>query len=229
MRTITVRRGGLLAVALSVLAALLPAWGLAQSQAAATTRTTCSAADYHDDARLGPERLPNAGPLATVLKGYHRLAEMTSKAYLHAYYDTAGKTWRYPPQGGYLLTPDDQPVKFPVTLAPGQRIDRFGSEFGGYLSPEGTPYADRGIPPQSLDNTTTPDTCNYSRYKVVQPIPVQSGPIAPALGQPGFGVQYVLDASIFPSAPATGFNVGYLVANGYLARVNDPPETSYGG
>ena len=97
-------------------------------------------------------------------------------------------------------------------------IDRFGSEFGAYLSLEGTPYSGRAIPPQSLDNKTNPAGCNYSRYKVLQTFPVYSGPIAEGFGQPGFGIQYVLDASVFPGNPA-GFNVGYLVANGYLARV----------
>ena len=155
-----------------------------------------------------------------MLAGYDRLAGMTAKGYLRTYYDAAAKTWRYPPQGGYLLTPEGAPVKMQVTLSPGMRVDRFGSEFGGYLSPTGTPYASRGIPPQSLDSTSNPASCNYSRYKVLQPIPVQSGPIAPALGQPGFGVQYVLDAAIFPAAPAArDFNVGYLVTNGFLARV----------
>jgi hypothetical protein len=105
-----------------------------------------------------------------------------------------------------------------LSLFAGQRIDRFGSEFGGYLSPEGTPYSARAIPPQSLDTKTNPASCNYSRYKVLQTIPVYAGPIASGLGQPGFGLQYVLDATIFPGSPA-GFNVGYLVTNGYLERV----------
>ncbi|HEU4842463.1 MAG TPA: TNT domain-containing protein, partial [Ilumatobacteraceae bacterium] len=195
---------------------LAPAWAAADAKPA--KRTTCSTVDYQKDARLGPKRLPNAGPLATVLAGYDRLAGMTAKRYLRTYYDSAAKTWRYPPQGGYQLTPDDRPVKMQLSLFAGQRIDRFGSEFGGYLSPEGTPYEARGIPPQSLDSTTAPATCNYSRYKVLQTIPVYSGPIAPALGQPGFGLQYVLDASIFPGSPPD-LNVGYLVANGYLQRV----------
>ena len=181
-------------------------------------RTTCSTADFRGDARLGPKRLPNAGPLKRVLAGYDRLADLSAKRYLATYYDSAAKSWRYPPQGGYLLTPEGAPVKMQVTLSPGMRIDRFGSEFGGYLSPTGTPYAHRGIPPQSLDSTSDPAACNYSRYKVLQPIPVQSGPIAPALGQPGFGVQYVLDAAIFPGNPAS-LNVGYLVTNGFLERV----------
>ncbi len=204
-------------LALAVVSMLLPAWGAAEGQAA-TKRTTCSTADFRGDARLGPKRLPNSGPLKTVLRGYDRLDGMTANRYLATYYDDAGKTWRYPPQGGYLLTPEGAPVKMQLTIFTGQRIDRFGSEFGSYLSPEGTPYGARGIPPQSLDNTTTPATCNYSRYKVLKDIPVYSGPIAPALGQPGFGLQYVLDAAIFPGSPAN-FNVGYLVTNGFLERV----------
>jgi hypothetical protein len=213
-----------LAAGLSVLATLFGGAGIVAGEAAAAKapakRTTCSTADYRDDARLGPKRLPNAGPLARVLKGYERLAGMTAKGYLRTFYDAAGTTWRYPPQGGYQLTPAGQAVKMSLSLFAGQRVDRFGSEFGGYLSPEGTPYGARGIPPQSLDSTSKPRSCNYARYEVLQTIPVYSGPIAPALGQPGFGLQYVLDASIFPGAPdPKTFNVGYLLTNGYLARV----------
>src|ERR1044072_2851174 len=136
------------ALMLAALATLLPVGGVAQSQAAAT-RTTCSAADLHNDPRLGPKRLPNAGPLATVLKGYERLAGLSSKKDLATYYDQAGKTGRYPAQGGYQLTPEGVPVKMQLALFSGQRIARFGSEFGGYLSPEGPPYGARAIPPQS--------------------------------------------------------------------------------
>ncbi len=132
-------------LALAIVSTLLPAFGVAESQAA-TKRTTCSTVDYQNDARLGPKRLPNSGPLRTVLKGYNRFDGMTAKGYLAKYYDEAGKTWRYPPQGGYLLTPEGAPVKLQVTIFAGQRIDRFGSEFGSYLSPEGTPYGARGHP-----------------------------------------------------------------------------------
>lgn len=146
---------------------------------------------------------------------------MSSKRYLRTFYDAHAKSWRYPPQGGYQLTPEQQPVKMQLSLFAGQRVDRFGSDFGGYLSPEGTPYAARAIPPQSLDSTERPSRCNYSRFRVVRDIPVYSGPIAAGLGQPGFGLQYVLDASIFPGAPADprDFNVGYLVTAGYLQRI----------
>jgi hypothetical protein len=215
----SVHRRAAAAIVVALLA--VPAFASEAVAAKPAKRTTCSTADLRGDARLGPKRLPNAGPLRTVLAGYDRLAGMTAKGYLRTYYDTVAKTWRYPPQGGYLLTPEGAPVKMQVTLSPGLRVDRFGSEFGGYLAPTGTPYGARGIPPQSLDSTSDPASCNYSRYRVLQPIPVQSGPIAPALGQPGFGVQYVLDATIFPGAPtgARDFHVGYLVTNGFLERV----------
>ena len=213
---VSVRR----AAALAVTAALSCACG-APAQAATATRTTCSKVDYQGDPRLGPKRLPNAGPLARVLEGYRRFAGQTPRRYLRRYYDTAAKSWRYPPQGGYQVTPEGQPVKMQLSLFAGQRIDRFGSEFGGYLSPEGTPYGARAIPPQSLDTQTDPGSCNYARYRVLQTFPVYSGPIARGLGQPGFGLQYVLDAAIFPGSPA-GLNVGYLVTNGYLERVAGP-------
>jgi len=207
------------AVVVALLIALAPAWTAAEAKQA--KRTTCSKVDFLGDARLGPKRLPNSGPLAKVLDAYRRLAGMTPKGYLRTFYDSAAKSWRYPPQGGYQITPEGRPVKMQLLLFAGQRVDRFGSEFGGYLSPEGTPFGARGIPPQSLDSTTVPASCNYARYRVLRDIPVYSGPIAPALGQPGFGLQYVLDAAIFPGAPANprDFHVGYLVANGYLSRV----------
>lgn len=51
---------------------------------------------------------------------------------------------------------------------------------------------------------------NYHVYRVVKPLLVLAGPIAPWFGQPGFGVQYVLYE-----------NVSTLIGTGYLAR-EDP-------
>src|ERR1044072_1616272 len=87
------------ALMLAALATLLPVGGVAQSQAAAT-RTTCSAADLHNDPRLGPKRLPNAGPLATVLKGYERLAGLSSKKDPPTHHHPPRKTWADPARGG---------------------------------------------------------------------------------------------------------------------------------
>jgi hypothetical protein len=203
------------------LMALSLAWGAADGQAAAL-RTTCSAADFKGVALYGPKLLPNAGPLYPMLKGYRRFAGMSPAAYVAKWY-MPGSGWRYPPQGGYLLTPAGVPITMQVTLFAGLQVDVFGRErHGTYLAPTGTPYAFRAIPPQTLDNKTNPKACNYLNFQVVKPFAVQSGPIAPGLGQPGFGYQYVLDPALIPNSPAS-LDIKYLTTNGYLKRV--PPQT----
>jgi hypothetical protein len=235
------RRAGRLALALSVGAGLMPAWGVASGVAHTppahakaapaprhkakpkrkprpVVRTTCSTQPYAGNPLLGPKKLPNAGPVAKLLRGWQRLAGYSPKGYLKLFYDAVAKSWRYPPQGGYQITPLGTPVVSSATLVEGQIIDRFGSEGGTYLSPEGTPYAARGIPPESLDPFPGGEPCNYYRYRVVKPFGVNAGPIAPALGQPGFGLQYVLSATYFAGV-AERVNVTYLLANGYVERV----------
>ena len=97
------------------------------------------------------------------------------------------------PQG--FATPES---RVPVVLQPGEIFDRFGPGFGQFGSPPGTEFAARGLPPYSLE-------AGYHRYEVVRPIPVWQGPIAPALGQPGGGMQYYL-----PHAIVDLVNAGYL-------------------
>jgi hypothetical protein len=189
--------------------------------AAAVKRTTCSTAAFRGDKRLGPKLLPNAGPVAKLLQGWKRLAGLAPTAYLRRYYDAKAKSWRYPPKGGYELTPLGDPIVGPFTFLQGQLIDRFGSEGGTYLSPQGSPYSGRGIPPESLNPFPGGRPCNYYRYRVLKPFGTDSGPIAPALGQPGFGLQYVLAARFFPGVTER-VNVAYLLANGYIQRVGAP-------
>jgi hypothetical protein len=86
----------------------------------------------------------------------------------------------------------------PVVMTPGQQFDRFGPGFGQYGSPVGTPFPERALPPSSLD-------AGYHRYEVVKPIPAWEGSIAPAMGQPGGGVQYWLPHSVVDLV-----NAGYL-------------------
>ncbi len=185
-------------------------------------RTTCSTAAFANNPLLGPKRLPNAGPVARLLRGWERLAGFSPRGYLKLFYDKVAKSWRYPPQGGYQLTPLGLPVVGPFTLVEGQLIDRFGSEGGTYLSPAGTPYAARGIPPESLNPFPGGEPCNYYRYRVLKPFSVSSGPIAPALGQPGFGLQYVLSNTLFQGVTER-VNVTYLLTNGYVERVPYAP------
>jgi hypothetical protein len=98
-----------------------------------------------------------------------------SSAYLDADYRLGPATT---PDRGYLIV-GGQPVEFPVTLKPGQSIDRYGSLYGSFLAPFGTSYAARSIPPSSLDDAPG-FSCNYHTYKVAKAFAVEAGPIAPA-------------------------------------------------
>ena len=151
------------------------------------------------------------------LIGYHRSGDLTDAQLLAQYYDTSTSSWIYPPDNGYLIVAG-KPIEYQTTLVPGQDIDRFGSEYGSFLAPEGLPYAARSIPPQSLESTPAA-SCNYHDYRVLKPFAVDAGPIAHWFGQPGLGLQYQLDATLLPGDPAQ-FNVMWLVNNGYLARIN---------
>lgn len=189
--------------------------------APAASSASCSEADLGSDKRLGPQKLPSAGPVGDIVRGYQPLAGYTVPRFLATYWDTTANNgqggWRYPPASGYRLV-SGQPDQFPLTLNPGLRIDRFGSEYGAFLAPAGTSYAERALPPQSLDSAAAPAGCNYSVYKVVKAFETQVGPIAPGFGQPGGGLQYQLDTALL-AAGATA-NVKWLVDNGYLVREN---------
>lgn len=184
--------------------------------------TECSAGYFHGDSRLGPDHLPLLGAVGLELLGYFRTGGEPSGVFLGTYYDPAANSgtggWIYPPDNGYALAPDGTPIEYHQTLLPGQDIDRFGSEYGGFLAPEGLPYSARSIPPQSLVSTPAAG-CNYHDYRVLRPFTVDAGPIAPWFAQPGGGIQYQLDGTLVPGAP-TAVNVMWLVNNGYLARLN---------
>jgi hypothetical protein len=208
--------------AAGVLGSVVPAAATTSATASATPSDQCSAAYHGNDARLGPADLPTTGTVGFELIGYRRTGSMSTADFLAKYYDPTANSgtggWIYPPKNGYLLTPDGTPIEWHQTLLPGQDIDRYGSEYGSFLAPEFLPYAVRAIPPQSLDSNP-PATCNYHDYRVIKQFQVDAGPIAPWFAQPGGGLQYQLDATLVPGAPAQ-INVSWLVNNGYLARVN---------
>ena len=189
--------------------------------AQSTPASECSAAYYDADARLGPQQLPQIGRVGQELLGYHRSGYLTDAQLLADYYSPTANNgspgWIYPPDNGYVIAPDGKPVETTQTLATGTDIDRYGSEYGSFLAPEGLPYSARSIPPSSLDSNPAA-TCNYHDYRVQKPFKVDAGPIAPWFGQPGYGWQYQLDGTLVPGAPAQ-LNVMWLVGNGYLAPV----------
>ncbi len=202
---------------------LVWAWGSPALSATATPPNQCSEENFNGDARLGPRDLPTTGSVGLELTRYDRLAGLSPNDFIATYWDPTAfggqGGWRYPPFNGFLVGPDGQPIEAPIPLRIGQQVDRYGSEFGAFLAPFGILYSQRAIPPQSLDNTTTPAKCNYRAYRVLKEFRVDGGPIAPAFGQPGKGVQYMLQGSLVPGAPAQ-LNVLWLVDNGYLQRLN---------
>lgn len=197
----------------------------AQTTTAQTTATTaetgslteCSEADHRGDKRLGPRKLPVLGDVGFQLLGYRRTGSLTEQRFLSTYYDSVAASWRYPPKNGYVLRPDGTPVQYVTTLTPGKRIDRYGSEYGSFLAPKGSPYASRAIPPQSLDSSPAA-SCNYHVYQVKKSFAVHSGPIAAWFAQPGGGLQYQVDSALLPGAPGS-VNVGWLITNGFLERL----------
>lgn len=187
--------------------------------------TRCSTTYFHADPRLGPEQLPTPGlsEVGNEVLLYRRTGGETDSQFLAQYYDPAaggGKgSYVYPPANGFVLDDAGRPQEAPQTLPVGQQLDRYGSEFGGFLAPFGTPYAQRSIPPSNLDTVDPTYTCNYHAYQVRKPFAVEAGPAAPWFAQPGGGEQYQLDDTLLPGAPARP-NVKYLIDNGYLERLN---------
>jgi len=202
--------------AAAALAALTPMTAAHAAQLP-QARTACSASYLDGDYRLGPTDTPDAGAVGLQLFGYWRLAGLTPKQFIARYWDFSADSWEYPPDNGFLVIAD-HPVEYRLTLEPGSPLDRYGSTYGGYLAPAGTPYWARSLPPSNLDDATG-FTCNYHTYKVRRAFKVEAGPAAPAFGQPGLGLQYQLVASLLPGDPAQP-SVQWLLVHGYLSATN---------
>ena len=94
----------------------------------------------------------------------------------------------WPDNNGFPPAYEPQPAQLPA----GTIIDRFGHEGGRYLAPDGTPFADRALTPETV-------VSEYHRYSVTgQPLPdgwqIVEGPVEPWYGQtpsPGT-VQYMI-------------------------------------
>lgn len=89
-----------------------------------------------------------------------------------------------------------------MTLSSGTMVDRFGSDHGVYTSPYGTPLTNRSLPIGTINERT------YSVFRVLKPIKVDAGTIAPYFGEMGGGTQYIFKETI-----------ENLIKSGYLERV----------
>lgn len=95
-----------------------------------------------------------------------------------------------------------------TTLPVGQKLDRFGSEYGSFLAPLGAPYIERSLPPSNLNTFDGDYPYNYYVYQVTKSFEVGLGPIAAWFEQPGMGTQFLSYKSVKD-----------LLAGGYLRRL----------
>lgn len=177
--------------------------------------------EFRDDARLGPKWLPSKrlAPVGPLLKGYQRTGGLTPQDFLKKYWEGPADTgsWKYPPNDGFAEV-NGEIDKEPVKLRTGQRLDRFGSEYGGYLAPAGDAYAERALPPQNLNTRDADTPCDYRVYKVSKPFWVWQGAIAPWFEQPGGGQQIKLDAVFLDPGEGQRLHVKWLLDHGYLTH-----------
>ena len=90
---------------------------------------------------------------------------------------------------------------FEYTLKPYTVIDRYGSDYGTFVSLIGHPYEDYSLAPGS-------EYKNYSVFVVRKPIKGQAGSVYPWFDEPGRATQFVLPAKVKD-----------LLADGSLERV----------
>ena len=87
-----------------------------------------------------------------------------------------------------------------VTLEPGTTLDRYGSQYGRYLTDPGTSINQLALTPGN--------SCNLTTYVVNRPFTFRTGVVAPCAWGPGGGVQYF-----------TWISVHRLVQFGFLTPI----------
>ncbi|KAE8376055.1 hypothetical protein BDV26DRAFT_294471 [Aspergillus bertholletiae] len=140
---------------------------------------------------LGPKVLTAASDpeWSEMFKGYHQLGSYCPTTFLQKFVPD-GQQYVYPEKDGALLDSVGVPVTTEYTLEAGIELDRFGTQYGGYLAPKGTPFSWRSIPPSNLNKYPNSTEYNYWVWKVKETFNVTGGPIAPFFGQPGYGLQF---------------------------------------
>lgn len=138
------------------------------------------------EAGLPAETLTEGGAPLAVVRGWDPTGGMLWDDFA-SQFGTPGAR-NYPLNDGFPSGYIPQPAQLPE----GAIIDRFGSVYGRYLAPDGTPFADRALSPESVGG-------DYNRYMVTgKPPPpgwqIVEGPVEPFYGQtPSAGtLQYML-------------------------------------
>jgi hypothetical protein len=139
------------------------------------------------EAGLPAEVVTEGGAPLAVMHGWDPLGGMSSDDFASHFGTPETRVW--PGNDGFPPGYDPQAAHLPA----GTIIDRFGSEFGRYLAPDGTPFGDRVLPPESVGG-------DYNRYMVTgKALPpgwqIVEGPVEPFYGQtpsPGT-LQYMIE------------------------------------
>lgn len=124
---------------------------------------------------LPAELVTEGGAPAAVLRGWNPAGSMPWDEFESRFGTPGSRVW--PENDGFPPGYVPQPAQLPE----GSYIDRFGSEYGRYLAPDGTPFANRSLAPESVGG-------DYNRYMVTgKPLPpgwdIVEGPVAPWYGQ----------------------------------------------
>ncbi|MEV6865775.1 TNT domain-containing protein [Streptosporangium subroseum] len=191
------------------------------------SKPVCGPPYLDDDPNLGPRYLPEDGILGKILRDYEPLNGVAPQNFLDRYWDEATNMWRYPPDYGFAHSggySNGKPLVRAVTLPVGTDLDRFGGEKGFFVSPLGSSYVGRALPPSNLNTFPAAPKyiCSYHTYKVIKEFKVDGGPAVAAFQQEGEGRQYHLVSKYIPDAPQMSpeVSVEWLVGNGYLKPSN---------
>ncbi|KAF7593215.1 hypothetical protein BBP40_011845 [Aspergillus hancockii] len=140
---------------------------------------------------LGPKIVTAASDpdWSELFEAYNPLGLLCPKEFL-ATWAPGGKGYTYPIEDGALLDSAGVPLTSNYTLPEGFELDRFGTKYGGYLSPKNTPFAWRSIPPSNLNKYSDSPEYNYWVWRVKKTFSIAGGPISPWFGQPGYGLQF---------------------------------------
>ena len=102
------------------------------------------------DSRLGPTDISAVtAPYATIedlFDSYTRLGSYCASSYIKEFWDATTSSWIYPPNNGFAVDTNGNPIMATVTLPAGTWLDRFGSDYGSFLSPYASPYDQRALP-----------------------------------------------------------------------------------
>ncbi|OBF18918.1 TNT domain-containing protein [Mycobacterium sp. ACS4331] len=202
------------------LAARAALGGLTHETLDSTTSVAKPATGLDDITGAGPAPSPHVPSPSTV----HAPPALPADSPLFDSYQPTPPGPDFTNADGSLVYPDDslpgKPYAVPGTVAPdvqlpkGTVVDRFGHPGGSWMSPEGVPFAERALPPVSVDKP-------YYQYVVADPANLPPGytiersQAAPWFNQPGGGVQYrILDAD------GNNASVQDLIDAQYLRKVN---------